>query len=249
MEILYYLYIFVFGAIFTSFFVLLGTRLPNKETIMGRSYCDKCKRDLTLFEVIPILGYFISLGKCKTCKAKISVIYPLIEIISGLLYMFFFYKYGQDMLEYIVIVVLIATMTVITVSDIYYKIVPDIILVVVFPIMFILRILSPIEFWYDGIIGGVLGFLIMFLFAWYGKKRYKTDALGGGDIKLYLIIGLFLGYKVLFLSLFFAAVIALVYAKALKKDGYLPFVPFIYIGTLISYTYGNTIIEWYLNLY
>ncbi|PAT02345.1 hypothetical protein CI105_03110 [Candidatus Izimaplasma bacterium ZiA1] len=249
MEILIYIYIFIFGTIFTSFFVLLGTRVPMKETIMGRSHCDNCKSELTLLEVIPLLGYLVNFGKCKSCKNKISLVYPLIEVLSGLLYVFFFYKYGQDMLEYIVIAVLIATMTIITVSDIYYKIVPDIILVVVFPIMFILRILSPIEFWYDGIIGGVLGFSIMYLFAWYGKKRYKTEALGGGDIKLYLIIGLFLGYKVLFLSLFFAAIIALIYAKILKKEGYLPFVPFIYIGTLISYTYGNTIIEWYLNLY
>ncbi len=149
------------------------------------------------------------------------------ELLTGVLFLVSFVILRDNMVEYILIVTFISLMVIITVSDLYYQIIPDIILIIFFPIILTLRLLSPINAWYDGILGGVLGFGFMFLIALYGKVRFKKDALGGGDIKLYLIIGIVLGYQNVFLSLFFAALIGLVYSFVVRKQkGYLPFVPF-----------------------
>lgn len=246
MEYLIYFYIVLFGLFLGSFFNVVGMRIPKQQSLMGFSHCDSCGKKLNYLELFPVIGYILIKGKCKKCGVKISIKYPLMELLTALLFVFFFYKYGGDVLEYIVIVLFISMMVIITVSDIYYQEVPDIILIIFLPIIFLLRILSPIEYWFDGIIGGILGFGFLYLIALYGKFRFKKDAMGGGDIKLYAIVGLFLGYMNVFLSLFFAAIIAIGYTSIFKKKDYIPFVPFIFAGSLLSYLFGSSIIDWYL---
>ena len=169
------------------------------------------------------------------------------ELLTGILFLVSFAILRDNMVEYILIVVFISLLVIITVSDLYYQIIPNIILFIFFPIILTLRLLSPIEFWYDGLLGGLLGFIFMYLVALYGKKRFKKEALGGGDIKLYLIIGIVLGYQTVFLSLLFGSLLALLYSLFFgKKRSYLPFVPFLAIGSLLAYFIGNNILEWYL---
>jgi leader peptidase (prepilin peptidase)/N-methyltransferase len=138
-------------------------------------------------------------------------------------------------------------MTIVTVSDLYYKIVPDIVLLFFFPIILGLRLYGDTMMWYESILGGVLAFIFLYLIALYGKKRFNKDALGGGDIKLYLLIGLFLGYQTVFLSLIFASVIGLIMGLVIKKDehNYIAFVPFIYAGSMLAYVFGDSIITAY----
>ena len=249
MNILIYSYIFMLGLIFGSFFNVVGIRIPNKESLLGRSHCPSCNKQLGAVELIPVIGYLILKGKCKECKYPISIKYPLIELITGVLFLVSFVFLRENMVEYILIVVFISLLVIITVSDLYYQIIPDIILLVFFPIILALRLISPIEMWYDGLLGGLLGFIFMYLIALYGKKRFKKDALGGGDIKLYLIIGVVLGYQTVFLSMLFGSLIALIYSLIfLKKGKYLPFVPFIAVGSLLAYFFGNNILEWYIAL-
>ncbi len=247
MDILIYSYIFIMGLIFGSFFNVVGIRVPIKESLLGRSHCPNCNKQLGVVELIPIIGYLVLKGKCKECKHPISIKYPIMEFITGILFLVSFVILRENMVEYILIILFISLLVIITVSDMYYQIIPDTILLVFFPVILILRLLSPIEMWYDGLLGGLLGFGFMYLIALYGKKRFKKDALGGGDIKLYLIIGLVLGYQTVFLSLLFASLIALIYSFIFRKKGkYLPFVPFIAIGSLLSYFFGNAILEWYM---
>ena len=235
------------GLIFGSFYNVVGIRIPNKETLLGRSHCPSCNKQLGIVELIPVIGYLLLRGKCKECHNPISIKYPIIELLTGILFLVSFIILRENMLEYILIVVFISLLVIVTVSDLYYQIIPDIILVVFFPIILVLRLLNPIDLWFDGILGGILGFIFMFLIALYGKKRFKKDALGGGDVKLYLIIGLVLGYQIVFLSLLFASIIALIYSVIFrKKDLYLPFVPFIAVGSLLAYFLGNGILEWYI---
>lgn len=253
MEILYdvivYMYIFLMGLFFGSFFNVVGIRVPNKESLLGRSHCPNCNKTLGALELFPIIGYLILKGKCKECGSKISLKYPLIELITGLLFVVSFVFLQYNMLEYILIVLFISLMVIVTVSDLYYQTVPSIFLLIFLPPIFVLRIISEIDMWYDGIIGGVVGFGFLYLIALYGKKRFKQDALGGGDIKLYFIIGVVLGYQMVILSLFFAALFGLVYSMIIrKKDGYLPFVPFIFAGSMLTYYVGSGIIDWYVSI-
>ncbi|MEC9484393.1 MAG: prepilin peptidase [Candidatus Izemoplasma sp.] len=242
-------YMFILGTLFGSFFNVVGIRVPRGESILGRSHCPNCNKILGVLELIPILGYIFVGGKCKSCHTPISVKYPIMEFITGVLFAFSFVLLYDNVVEYIVIVLFISLMVIVTVSDLYYRTVPDKILLIFLPVIFILRIVSPLEHWYDGIIGGLLGFGFLYLVAWYGKKRFKKEALGGGDIKLYAIIGLVLGYETVFLSLFFAALSGLIVNLIVgKKEGYIPFVPFIFFGSLIAYFYGNQVLDWYMGL-
>lgn len=214
---------------------------------MGRSHCPSCNKQLGAVELIPVIGYLIIKGKCKECGTKISIKYPLMELITGILFLVSFVFLRENMVEYILIVLFISLLVIVTVSDIYYKVVPDIILIIFFPLILGLRLYNPIVFWYDGLLGGLFGFGFMYLIALYGKKRFKKDALGGGDIKLYAIIGLVLGYQTVFLSLFFGALLAMIYSFGFAKKGsYLAFVPFIAIGSLLAYFFGQNILEWYI---
>jgi len=120
------------GLIFGSFFNVVGIRIPNKESLLGRSHCPSCNRQLGAVELIPVIGYLILKGKCKECKHPISIKYPLIELITGLLFLVSFVFLRENMVEYILIVVFISLLVIITVSDLYYQIIPDIILLVFF---------------------------------------------------------------------------------------------------------------------
>ena len=239
MQILIYLYIFFIGAILGSFFNVVGIRVPKKETLLGRSHCPECNHTLGAFELVPVIGYIFLKGKCKNCRTPISVKYPLIEFITGALFLLSFVIIGQNVVEYILIVVFISLMVIITVSDLYYQIIPDIILLIFLPVIFTLRMFSPVILWYNALIGAVLGFGFMYLIAWYGKKRFGKEAIGGGDIKLYTV----------FLSVLFASLIGLVYGIIRKKqEGYIPFVPFIFAGSILTYFLGDMIITWYISL-
>lgn len=247
MNIILYIYIVFIGTLLGSFFNVVGIRVPKKETLMGRSHCNNCDHQLGWLELLPIIGYIAIGGKCKNCKSKISIKYPLIELLTGIIFLVSYIILRDFMVEYILIVVFISLMTIVTVSDIYYKIVPDIILVVFLPIILTLRILSPVMPWYIGLLGGILAFGFLYLIALYGKKRFKQDALGGGDIKLYFLIGLVLGVEYVFLSLIFAGIFGIIYVAIHRKrePGYIAFVPFIYAGSLVAYFFGKIIVDYY----
>lgn len=250
MDILIYSYIFIMGLFLGSFYNVVGIRIPKKESLLGRSHCPNCGKQLGAIELLPIVGYLILKGKCKECKTTISIKYPLMEFITAILFLVFFVFLRENMVEYILMVVFISLLVIISVSDIYYQTIPDIILLVFFPIILTLRLLNPIDNWFDGLLGGAFGFIFMYLIALYGKKRFKKEALGGGDIKLYIIIGIVLGYQTVFLSLFFAGFIAIIYGIFFSKKGsYLPFVPFIFAGAILAYSTGNIILEWYISLF
>ncbi len=251
MEVIIYTYVFMLGLIFGSFFNVVGIRVPQKESLMGRSHCNKCDHKIRWFELIPVLGYILIGGKCTKCKTPISIKYPLMELLTGTLFLVSYIILKDNMVEYVLVVSFISLMTIITVSDLYYKIVPDTILLIFLPIILTLRIASNMMPWYEGIIGGIIAFGFMYLVALYGKVRFKTLALGGGDVKIYFLVGIFLGYNVVFLSLFFAALSGIVVSIFIRnrKDKYIPFVPFIYFGSMIAYFFGNQIIEWYISLF
>jgi len=249
MDIIWYIYVTFIGLVLGSFYNVVGIRVPAKESLMGRSHCPKCGKTLGVVELIPVVGYLVLKGKCKGCKSPISIKYPLIELISGSLFLLLFVLLRGNMVEYIVSISFVSLMLIVVVSDLYYQVVPDKVLLVFLPIILILRIIGDFMPWYESLIGGVLGFGFMYLIAWYGEKRFKKQALGGGDIKLYFIIGLFLGYNLVFLSLFFSSVVGLLFGLIVrKKSGYIPFVPFIFVGSMITYLFGQAVIDWYLGI-
>lgn len=248
MDILYYILIFYLGAIFASFANVLGIRLPNKEVITGKSYCDFCRSKLRLLDVLPIIGFLFNRGKCYKCKHKISIIYPLFEIIGGTLFLVSFYLINDFNWELLLAFTLITVLLIETISDIYHQIVIDSVWIIGVFIIAGIRLIQGQFLNY--LISAAILFAILLILAIVGKLIFKKQALGGGDIKLFIFIGFSLTIYEGLLALFLAALIGLIFALIyqIRLGREMPFIPMISIATIICFWFGTDIINWYLNL-
>lgn len=248
---LVYLYTFTLGLILGSFYNVVGLRVPNNQSIARpRSHCTKCKRTLAALELIPVFSYLIQKGKCKGCGTKISAIYPTIEATTGLLFVYAFYHFGFSW-ETIVAFAFISLLIIIFVSDIHYMIIPDKVLLFFAPIFLLMRYtLAPIDPWWNPLLGAVIGFSLLLAIAIISK-----GGMGGGDIKLFAVIGIVLGWQgvllAFFLSTLLGAVVGIIGLKLgkMRRGEPIPFGPYIVVGTLLTYFFENPILAWYWNLF
>lgn len=249
MDITYTILIFVIGLLFGSFYNVVGLRVPLHESLVAPgSHCKSCKRQLTALDLIPVLSYLCLGGKCRKCKTKVSPLYPMVELATGLLFAAAYRTIGNSF-ELIVVLLFISLLMIIAVSDINYMIVPDRILLFFLPLLLAGRIFAPLDIWWDSLLGAVVGFGVLLLISLISK-----GGIGGGDIKLFLIIGLVLGTIETLMTLFFAALLGMIVGiimLKIRKQGRktpIPFVPFIALASLVVYFWGETIIDWYINL-
>ncbi|QCR32043.1 A24 family peptidase [Lysinibacillus sp. SGAir0095] len=250
MELVYTVFAFIFGLVFGSFFNVVGLRVPKKESIATPpSHCTNCNRRLTLQDLIPVLSYIFLRGKCRTCGAKVSPIYILTELVTGILFALAVWKLGITM-ETAVALLFISLLMIIVVSDFAYMLIPDKVLLFFLPILALGRIFSPIDPLWDSLLGAVVGFGILYLIAVLSK-----GGMGGGDIKLFFLIGLVLGTLNTLLTLFLAAFIGMIVGIIVLKvrnqgrKTPVPFGPSIALAAIIVYFYGDIILDWYANLF
>ncbi|WP_427137096.1 prepilin peptidase [Psychrobacillus psychrodurans] len=250
MTIIYMFLFFLYGLIFGSFFNVVGLRIPKKESIVHPpSHCTVCDRRLTIKDLVPVFSYVFLKGKCRGCGTKIHWVYPVMELVTGLLFAFAYYQLGFT-LELAVALLFISLLVIITVSDIAYMLIPDKILIFFLIHLIVLRVFVPLSPWWDSIIGAFVGFGVLFLIAVVSK-----GGMGGGDIKLFFVIGLVLGWIPTLLTLFLASIIGTVVgiiSLRRTKQGRktpIPFGPSIAIAAIISYFYGEMLVDWYVNLF
>ncbi|ERJ13799.1 prepilin peptidase [Haloplasma contractile] len=261
-EIIKVIYLFVVGICLGSFFNVVGLRISKGESIVHPpSSCPRCGHRIKGAELMPVLGYLFIGGKCRGCKTQISIKYPIFELLTGLLFIVGYYIIGWN-LELIVALTFISLLIIISISDLEYMLIEDKVLIFFASVILIERLFINSGFnglglgtFFNYLIAGVLGFGILYLIAIIGKKAYKKDAMGGGDIKLYGIIGLVLGIRLTLFSVFLASLVGaltggiLIALNVVKRDQPIPFAPFIAIGSLIAYFYGDAILDWYYNLF
>ena len=224
-----------------SFYNVLATRLPiGKSIIKPGSHCESCNHKLKWYENIPLISYIIQKGKCKNCGTQISFDVFLSELATGVLFLFSYLYFGISY-NFFIMLILASLCVIIFVSDFKYMIILDSPLIVSGVLVIILK---TIYYGYKTIIptliSGIITFFVMLLVGFIGKKMYKRDALGGGDIKLSFVIGMILGVQVAMVSLIFSTFLALPYALAtivLKKDSEVPFGPFIVASLFIVFLY------------
>ncbi|PKR76943.1 prepilin peptidase [Halalkalibacillus sediminis] len=245
-----YAYIAVLGLIMGSFYNVVGLRVPNGESIVRPpSHCPNCNRRLGIRELIPVLSYIFQRGKCRSCYTKISPIYPFFEALTAALFVFTFHYIGFDF-EVLVAWALCSLLVIITISDLHYQIIPDKVLLFFGGLMIALRFWLPTEPWYDAFFGAAMGFGLLLLIAVVSR-----GGMGGGDIKLFAVLGLALGISNTLLTLFLAAVLGTIVGLMLvpfhkvKRGVPFAFGPFIAVGALISYFYGETILDWYVTTF
>lgn len=235
------IYLFIVGLILASFLTVVGMRLPvNQSIVKPRSHCDNCKHQLKWYELIPVLSYIIQNGKCRKCKTKLSLLYPLLEILCGTVFALSYIYFGVSY-EFFVALLLCCLLIVIVVSDFNYMIILD------SPLVIVSILVSFLKFYYFGlpnVLYGVVcgaGMLLFLLFVKFlGDKVFKKESLGGGDIKLAFVFGLVLGIKYSFVALVIGCFCAFPYAfysLAKDKNSEIPFGPFLMMGLLITFCF------------
>ena len=205
--------LFVLGLVMGSFFMVVGSRLPKEESIVRpRSHCDSCGHILKWYELIPVLSYVLQAGKCSKCHTKLSVMYPLIELINGFLFSLSYALYGFSY-EMIAFLVISSILILIFVSDFQYMIILDEPLIIGSLIILLLKL------YYFGfatftrsIYSGLIMFVFMLLVKICGDKAFKRESLGGGDVKLVTFFGFVFGVRLSFVSVVLGSFLAFPYA-------------------------------------
>ena len=229
----------VFGLIFGSFYLVVATRLPENESIIKPgSHCDNCKHLLKWYELIPIISYCIQKGRCRSCGVKIPFLTVLIEIITSLSFMLSYYLFKFDYMFYASLILFSLTI-IIFISDFKYYIIND------SPLFVAIILILGLKFYFFGfkafymaILSGLIMFLVLLTVKLFGDKAFKKESLGGGDIKLAILLGAVLGVKLGLTAFILSAFIAFPYAlivSILKKESIVPFGPFIISALLIVF--------------
>ena len=250
MSILYTILFFVYGIVFGSFYNVVGLRVPKKESIVSPpSHCKTCDRNLGPLDLVPVFSYLFLKGKCRKCGSKISPIYPFMEFVTGFLFALSFYMLGFSA-ELVIAILLVSLLVIISVSDIVYMLIPDKVLLPFAVVFFVTRLFIPLTPWWDSLLGALVGFGVLYLIAVVSK-----GGMGGGDIKLFFVLGLVLGTVNTLVTLFLAALIgSIVGIILLKITGKgrktpIPFGPSIAIAAIISYFWGADFVNWYGSLF
>ncbi|GAE27340.1 leader peptidase [Halalkalibacter wakoensis JCM 9140] len=248
MELVHIIIFAIFGLIFGSFFNVVGLRIPKNESILTPgSHCTTCGYSLRPFDLIPILSYLFLRGRCRKCKTSVSFLYPFIELSTAVLFTISFLAVGWSK-ELPLLLLFCSLLMIILVSDLVYMIIPDKVLLFFGAIFIIYHVIFPSTPWWEPIVGAVVGFTVLLLIA-----IVSNGGMGGGDIKLFAVLGFVLGWKLVLLTLFIASLIGAVVGvigmslKKVKRGEPIPFGPFIVIGALTSIFIGESLLSWYMN--
>ena len=248
MTIYYSILLFIIGSDLGSFYPVLATRWPLKRSIVKpRSHCDNCGSVLKVYELIPILSYLLLRGKCRKCKTKIDPTSTIVELFLGTSFCLAYLYYGFS-LEFYLLLIILSLMAIIFVSDFKFMVILD------SPLIAAIILVIALKIYYVGfnetiiyICYGIITFAIMALFKFFGDKVFKKESLGGGDIKLSFLFGLILGWQLGLLSIalgsFIAFPIALYVTIKKDKSREIPFGPYLLLGLLISFFFGDLILN------
>ena len=239
---MYYVLLAVLGLVFGSFYLVVATRLPEEKSIIKPgSHCDNCQHMLSWYELIPVVSYVIQKGRCRSCGAKIPFLTVIIEIITALAFTISYYLYGFDYKFFVAIIIFSLTI-IIFISDFKYYIINDgplftsIILVILVKLYF----LSYKAVSYS-VISGLIMFVLFLLIKFFGDRIFKKESLGGGDIKLAILLGVVLNFKLAMVAFVLSAFIAFPYAlfvSIFKKEAIVPYGPFIISALVIVFCFS-----------
>lgn len=241
-----YIIVFLYGITIGSFLNVLIYRLPKKENIVTtRSHCMSCGNQLKWYDLVPLFSYLVLRGKCRKCKARISVQYPLIEGLNGMLYILIFAVYGIS-IETLLYCLLSGALLALSVIDLRTYEIPVGFQYFIL-VLGIVRVATDFKNW----LFYVIGFFAVSVFLYLIVLISKGAAMGGGDVKLMAVCGLLIGWKLILLSLavgcILGSVIHLLRMKFSGQDHVLAMGPYLSLGVMISVLWGNRFLTWYLS--
>ena len=232
----YLFFLVLYGCVWGSFLTVVGMRIPLRlPFVFSRSHCSHCGHDLKMSELIPVLSYFFQKGKCRQCQAKLSVLYPLSELLTAGLLTLSFLKLPASYADFLLLFILITFGVIFLVADITYQLLPDKVMSVFFLTAILWKLfLEPSLFALD-LLSGIMFFL--FFISFY---HFYPGSIGGGDVKYFGILGFLLGYQQTLFCLLLACLAVILVALPLyllnkwHKGSLIPFGPFIFFGSFVA---------------
>jgi leader peptidase (prepilin peptidase)/N-methyltransferase len=248
--------IILIGLALGSFLNVCIYRIPLKKSILfPGSFCPKCGTKIRFQDNIPLLSFILLRGKCRKCKSKISWQYPLVEFIAPVLMVITYLKFGWSW-EFVAKTVLCLFLILIFFIDLRHRIIPDVVTLpgIALGFLFSFFIKSPSVI--NSLIGILAGGVLFYLAAVLGELLFKKESMGGGDIKLAMMLGAFLGWQKIFLVFLISAVlgamvggIALFFSKEVKETKMIPFGPFLALGSILAMFLGDMMISAYVRTF
>jgi leader peptidase (prepilin peptidase)/N-methyltransferase len=244
------------GLCFGSFLNVCILRLPRDQSLLHpRSTCPSCKQPIAWRDNIPLFSWLYLRGKCRWCHKPISKQYPLIEALVGVLFGVSLVVYGVSL--HAVGAALFGTLLLgIAITDARHYIIPDEFTWGGLVIGLLLSLDGGVSFhltqrippgFLDALLGAVVGFVLLWLVGLVGSWVFKEEAMGGGDVKMMAMVGSFVGWRGVLLTVFAGAALgSLIFVPlSLKKKRLVPFGVFLAVGAAVAFVFGDYIYEWY----
>jgi len=237
------------GAVVGSFLNVCIRRIPAGESLVfPASHCPKCNHSIRFYDNIPIISFLLLRGRCRNCRESISLQYPLVELLTAIMALLLFWKFGLT-LKFLFSFLFACILIIITFIDLEHQIIPDVLTLPGIPVFFLAAVLamgvSPLE----AVLGVLIGGGILYAIAFGYELITKREGMGGGDIKLLAMLGAFFGWKSLFfillVSSFLGAIVGisvmLIKGKDMKYA--VPFGPFLSLAALACIFWGDEFIR------
>jgi len=246
------LFTLLFGAMVGSFLNVCIHRLPQQESIVvPRSRCPACKQPIRALDNIPVVSFVLLRGRCRSCGHRISWRYPLVEALTALLFVLTVSRFGVT-LKAAFLLAFLCGLVVVSFIDLDHQIIPNVITLPGIPLGLIGGLLVREPPLLDRLLGTLAGAGFLYLVLFYGGVLYGQEAMGEGDLNLIALVGAFLGWKAVVVTILVACVVGsavglgLMAVRRLGRRQHIPFGPFLALGAVVGLFWGERLIGWYL---
>lgn len=239
---------FLLGSILGSFLNVCIVRLPSEESVVKpRSRCPSCRTPIAWYDNLPLVSWLVLRGRCRHCRARISIQYPLIEALVGALWAASVWYYGLTLTA--VSGATFGTILLgIAVTDARHYLIPDEYTLGGLVAGLLFSIGGGLDGILQALVGAAAGFGLLLFVAWAGEKAFGKEAMGGGDIKMMAMVGAFVGWRGVLLTIFGGALLGtLVFVPlSLRSNKLVPFGVFLAAAAAITLVAGEDLIGWYM---
>ncbi|MDO8785270.1 MAG: prepilin peptidase [Syntrophales bacterium] len=240
------------GAVLGSFLNVCIYRIPEGRSIVfPSSHCPECRHPINPWDNIPLVSYLILRGRCRHCQGKISPQYPVVELITAVMALLLFWKFGLS-LRFLFSFIFTCSLIVITFIDLRHQIIPDLITLPGIPLFFLVAVFFMNIRVMEALLGILLGGGVLYIIAFLYELLKKREGMGGGDIKLLAMLGAFSGWKsLLFILLLSSSLGALVGITVMIIKGKdmkyaIPFGPFLSLAAVAYIFFGGYFLQFFL---
>jgi leader peptidase (prepilin peptidase) / N-methyltransferase len=268
-------FVFMFGLIIGSFLNVCIVRIPqHKSIVLPASACPHCGAPIRPYDNIPVVSYLLLRGKCRGCKVRISAMYPLVELLTGLLFLACYWFFGLT-IETLKWAAFSALMVVLMLTDLRERLLPDVVNYTGFAMGLIFSVFvatsdgtamwvsnrvfsfpppAPVLSFADALFGAGLGAAFLWVVSEAYFRLRGREGMGLGDVKMMLMAGAFLGVKRTLLTIFAGSLlgsllgIGFILARRKDSDYELPFGSFLGMAALLVVFFGTPVVNWYQSL-